>query len=75
MVYMDCTLNNFMHFYVHPEQPLVHADKFDVSHDPLKVFPVPVLVHGVHGGYDVYGLHPEHIHALLSASSTTYSSC
>jgi hypothetical protein len=43
MVYMDCTLNNFMHFKVHPEQPLVHADQFDVPHEPLGNLHVPLM--------------------------------
>jgi hypothetical protein len=33
MVYMDCTLINFMHFYVQPEQPPGHADQFNVPHE------------------------------------------
>jgi hypothetical protein len=44
MVYMDCTLNNFLHFLVHPEQPPVHADQFDVPHDPLKLLHVCVIM-------------------------------
>jgi hypothetical protein len=47
-----------MHFLVHPEQPPVHADLFDVPHDPLYLFHVPVLVHGVHGIHGVNVLHP-----------------
>jgi hypothetical protein len=37
MVFMDCTLNNFMHFSVHPEQPPVHAGQFYLPHDPLEI--------------------------------------
>jgi hypothetical protein len=59
MVYMDCTLINLMHFLVHPEQPPVHADQFDVPQDPLELLHVPVLIHVVHGGHGVHGLHPE----------------
>jgi hypothetical protein len=35
MVYMDCSQINFMHFYVHPKQPPVYADQFDVPYDLL----------------------------------------
>jgi hypothetical protein len=53
----------------------VHADQFDVPHDPLELLHVPVLVHGLHGGSGINGLHPEQLHALISASRTTsYSS-
>jgi hypothetical protein len=52
---------------VHPEQPPVHADQYDVLHDPLELRHGPVLVHGAHGSHDVYGLHPEQLHALISA--------
>jgi hypothetical protein len=75
MVYMDCTMIIFMHFSVHPEQPLVHADQFDVPHNPLELLHVPVLVHGVHGGHGVHGLHPDHFYALFSASRTTRHHC
>jgi hypothetical protein len=47
----------------------MHADQFDVPYDPLKLFHLPVLLHGVHG------LHPEQLHALISASRRTSSSC
>jgi hypothetical protein len=40
---MDCSLNNFMHFKVHPEQPPVHADQFDVRHEPLGLLHVPLM--------------------------------
>jgi hypothetical protein len=53
MVYLDCTLINFMHFLVHPEKPPFHADQFHVPHDPLELLYVPVLVLVVHGGHDV----------------------
>jgi hypothetical protein len=43
-----------MHFYVHPEQPLYHADQFDVPYDPLELLHVPVLVNGVHMGHGVH---------------------
>jgi hypothetical protein len=43
MVYMDCTLINFMHFLVHPEQPPVHADQFDVPHEPLGLLHVSLM--------------------------------
>jgi hypothetical protein len=43
MVYMDCTLNNFVHLKVHPEQPPVHADQFDVPYDPLELINVPLM--------------------------------
>jgi hypothetical protein len=49
MEVMDCTLNNLMHFKGHPEQPPVHADKFDVPHDPLELLHVLVPVHGYMG--------------------------
>jgi hypothetical protein len=75
MVYMDCTLNNFMHIKVHPEQPPVHADQFDVPHDPLELLTVPVLVHVVLGGHGIHGLHPDQLHALLSVSRITSCSC
>jgi hypothetical protein len=48
---MDCTLDNFMHIKVHPERPTVHADQFDVPHEPLGLLHVTVLVHVVHGGH------------------------
>jgi hypothetical protein len=70
-LYMDCTLNNFMHFSVHPEQPPVHADQFDVPHDILQLLHVPVLVHEVHLGHCVHGLHPEQLHVLLRESRRT----
>jgi hypothetical protein len=63
MVYMDCTLISFMYFLVHQGQPPVHADQFDVPHDPIKLLHVPVLVHVVHGGHGVHGLHPDQLHA------------
>jgi hypothetical protein len=75
MVYMDCTLNNFVHFKVHPEQPPVYADQFDVPHDPLELLHVTVLLHVVHEGHGVYVLHPEQLRALLNASKTTSCSC
>jgi hypothetical protein len=75
IVYMDCTLINFGHFYVHPEQPPVHADQFHVPHNPLELFHVSVLIHVVHGGHGVLGLHPNQLRALLSASRTTSCSC
>jgi hypothetical protein len=75
MVYTDCTLIPFMHFKVHPEQPPVHADQFDVPHDPLALLHVPVLVNVVHGGHCVHELHPDNLNALLSASITTSCSC
>jgi hypothetical protein len=28
---------------VHPEQPPVHADQFDVPHDPLELLNVPIM--------------------------------
>jgi hypothetical protein len=64
MVYMDCTLINFMHFSVHPEQPLVHADQLYVPHNPLELLHVPVLVHVVHGNHGVHGMHPDQLRAL-----------
>jgi hypothetical protein len=75
MVYMDCTLNNFMHIKVHPEQPPVHADQFDVVYDSLKVIHVPLLVHVVNEGHGVHGMHADKLHALLSAAKTTSGSC
>jgi hypothetical protein len=60
---------------VHPEQPPVHADQFDVPHDPLELLHVTVLEYVVHGGHGVHGLHPEQLHALLSASRTTSCKC
>jgi hypothetical protein len=75
MVYMDCTLNSFEHFLVHPKQPAVHADQFDVPHDPLELLHVNVLEYVVHGGHGVHGLHPEQLHALFSASRTTSCKC
>jgi protein tyrosine phosphatase (PTP) superfamily phosphohydrolase (DUF442 family) len=48
---MECNLINYMHLKGHPEQPPVHADQFNVSHDPLELLHVPVLVHVVHGGH------------------------
>jgi hypothetical protein len=58
---------------VHPEIPPVHADQFDVLHEPLELLYVSVLVHVVHGhgGHGVHGLHPDQPNALLSASRTT----
>jgi hypothetical protein len=53
-VYMECTLNYFMHFSVHPEQPPVHADQFDVPNDPLELLYLPVPVHVVHGDHGVH---------------------
>jgi hypothetical protein len=75
MVYMDLAINNFMHFKVHPEQPPIHADQFDVPHDPLELLHVPVLVRVVHVGQGLYGLHPDQPNALLSASKTISCSC
>jgi hypothetical protein len=69
---MDCTLINLMHFVVHPDQTPVHADQFDVPHDPLELLHVPVLVHG---GQGVQGLHPDQPNALQSATRTTFCSC
>jgi hypothetical protein len=43
MVYMDCTLINFRHFKVHPEQPPVHADQFMCLMDLLGLFHVPLM--------------------------------
>jgi hypothetical protein len=67
---MDCALNNLMHIYVHPEQPPMHADQFNVHYDPLELLHVPVLVHGVHGSHGVHELHPDQLHALLRATRT-----
>jgi hypothetical protein len=53
----------------------VHADQFDVPHDPLELLHVPLLVHVVHGSHGVHGLHPDQPNALLSASRTTSCSC
>jgi hypothetical protein len=75
MVYMEFTLNNFMHFKVHPEQSLVHADQFDVPYDPLELLHVTALIHVVHGGNGAHGLQPKQLCALLIASRTTSSSC
>jgi hypothetical protein len=75
MVYMECTLNNFMHLRVHPEQPTIHADQFDVPHDSLELLHVPILVHWAHGGHGVHGLHPAQLHTLISASRTPSCSC
>jgi hypothetical protein len=54
---------------VHPEQPHVHADQFDVPYNPLELLHVPVLVPGVHISQGIHGLNPEQLHALLSAST------
>jgi hypothetical protein len=43
MVHMDCTLNNFVHLKLHPEQPPVHADQFEVPHDPLELLNVSIM--------------------------------
>jgi hypothetical protein len=43
MVHMDCTLNNFVHFLLNPEQPPVNADQFDVPYDPLELLNVPIM--------------------------------
>jgi hypothetical protein len=75
MVYMDCTLINFMHFLVHPGQPPVHADQFDVPNVLLECLHVTVLAYGVHEGHGVHGQHPEQLYALISASRTTSCSC
>jgi hypothetical protein len=72
---MDCTLNSFELFSLHPEQPPVHADQFDVPHDPLELLHVTVLEYVVHGGHGVHGLHPEQLYALLSESRTTSCAC
>jgi hypothetical protein len=56
---------------VHPEQPFIHADEFDVPHDPLELLYVPVFVHVVYGGHGVHGMLPDQLHALLSESRTT----
>jgi hypothetical protein len=56
MVYMNGTLNNFMHLLVHPEQPPVHTDQLDMPLDLLELLHVPVLVHGEYGGHGVHGL-------------------
>jgi hypothetical protein len=37
MVYMDCNMKNLMHFEVHPEQPRVYANTFNVLQDPLEL--------------------------------------
>jgi hypothetical protein len=58
MLYLDCNLISFMHFLVHPQQLPVHADQFNVPHDPLELLRVPVLVHVVHWGHGVHGLEP-----------------
>jgi hypothetical protein len=75
MVYMDCTLINYIQFLVHPEQPPVHADKFDVPHDPLELLHAPVLVQVVHGGHGGHGLHPDQLYILLSLYRKTSCSC
>jgi hypothetical protein len=49
---------------VHPELPSVHADQFDVPHEPLELLHVPVLEHVVHGGHGVHGLNHEQLHAI-----------
>jgi hypothetical protein len=71
----DGITENFVQFYVHPEQPPVYADQFDVTHDPLELLHVTVLLHVVNGGNCVHGLHPEQLRALISASRTTSCSC
>jgi hypothetical protein len=43
MVYIDCSLINFMQLLVHPKQPPVHADQFDVPHEPLGLLYVPLM--------------------------------
>jgi hypothetical protein len=53
---------------VHPEKPYDHTNHFDVPHDPLELFNVSVLVHGVHGGHGVHVLHPEQLYALSGCS-------
>jgi hypothetical protein len=72
MVYMDCTLINFMHFLVHPEQP--DSDQIDMPHDPLELLHVPVLVHVVDGGHGVQGP-SDQLCSLLTLSRTTSCPC
>jgi hypothetical protein len=60
---------------VHPEQPPVHANQFDVLYDPLELLHVPVLIIVAHGGHGVHGLHPDQLHAIISASKTTSCFC
>jgi hypothetical protein len=56
---------------MHPELPPVIADQFDMPYEALELLHVPVLVHLVHGGHGVDGLHPNQLHTLLSASRNT----
>jgi hypothetical protein len=60
---------------VHPERPPVHADQFDVPHEPLGLLHVTVLVQVLHGGHGEHGLHPKQLNARLSASRTTSCAC
>jgi hypothetical protein len=47
---------------VHPVQPPVHADQFDVPHDLIELLDMLVLVHKVHGGLVVpYSSHEREI--------------